>query len=83
MEVHIWLKHKRAEQEAIARDVESFLARGGEIEKLEPGARSSDTRTAKQVHDSNVRRKMAKNNALFKKEKKPVDDVAAEEEEID
>ena len=68
MEVSIWLKHKVAEQETLARDVEKFLARGGEIERLEPGARSSDTRTAKQVHESNVRRKMAKNKAFAKKE---------------
>lgn len=82
MEVHIWLKHKRAEQETLARDVEQFLARGGEIERLDPGARSSDTRTAKQVHESNVRRKMAKNKALAKKET-PADEPAGEEEEVD
>lgn len=82
MEVHIWLKHKRAEQERIARDVEEFLARGGEIERLELGARSSDTRTAKQVHESNVRRKMAKNKALGKKET-PAEVEPADEEDSD
>lgn len=80
MEVHIWLKHKRAEQETLARDVEQFLARGGEIERLDPGARSSDTRTAKQVHESNVHRKMAKNKAFAKKESPVVEEPAGEEE---
>lgn len=67
MEVSIWLKHKKPEQDALARDVEEFLARGGKIEVLENGARSTDRRTAKQVHEQNVRAKMAKNDNLFKK----------------
>lgn len=81
MEVHIWLKHKLPEQERLERDVQEFLARGGKIERLEPGARSSDTRTVKQVHERNVRAKVAKNNALFKKStdaKAPVDETETE-----
>lgn len=81
MEVHIWLKHKLPEQERLEKDVQEFLARGGEIERLAPGARSSDTRTVKQVHERNVRAKMAKNNAMFKKKadaEAPVDETETE-----
>jgi hypothetical protein len=81
MEVHIWLKHKLPEQERLERDVQEFLARGGEIERLEPGARSSDTRTVKQVHERNVRAKMAKNNAMFKK--KADEEVSVDETETE
>lgn len=78
MEVHSWLKHKLSEQERLERDVQEFLARGGTIERLEPGARSSDTRTVKQVHERNVRAKMAKNNALFKKKNDADEDTETE-----
>lgn len=84
MEVHIWLKHKLPEQERLERDVQEFLNRGGEIERLEPGARSNDARTVKQVHERNVRVKMAKNNAMFKKKaaaEAPVDDTETETED--
>ena len=80
MEVYSWLKHKLPEQERLARDVQDFLDRGGEIERLAPGARSSDTRTVKQVHERNVRAKMAKNAALFKKKKADADSPAEDTE---
>ncbi|MBT9153372.1 MAG: hypothetical protein DDT39_00029 [Firmicutes bacterium] len=80
MDASIWLKHKRAEQDALARAVDDFVKKGGNIERLEMGARSVARQTAKQMHESNVRRKMARNKA-FAKTPLPTRSTPREDEE--